>query len=491
MIMECIRGVVVLHFLKISVIVLIGICQYGCKPSVKKPSVKPHADKIVSSDQNLSQKHTVIVMDTGFDIQYSDYKDKIMGSYSQECGEGAPAIAGAKPVESSPYTPKDNSRYELSKKDVIGSFQASKSCYLSDDVTLEIGPKYSELLNYKTEWNNRVKEKKPLGGTGSFVSIEKAEEMNKVLGGNEGETSGNSYDYHGTATAGVASYNNSKIRMILVQVDPSNILPMSHGEECLSQEDVNLVARLYKDKEVQEAYSKKPLSSFERDLFDLINKHNVTIINKSFGYREREKLEEIVKDSCGTSPDYKAAYQAMSETILARQDYIAKQGHPIYKPLTVIAAGNNQIEINSVEDTFECSDHKRNTIVVGAYTHAKKVSEISNFGRCVDFFAFGETIIVPAPKGFLRVTSGTSFAAPLAVNFIAQTFLVSENPSNIISQIKTRLDQGKYLPVTGETNAVDFLSDTPNTGFSLTLQKNKTRKEGLPDLMHLIKTHSK
>ncbi len=439
-----------------SLLVLAASCKFinPPKPSVKsdKDSKKPSSETASAGQlAALKDPHTILVMDQGFDHKHDVFKDKVIGAYTMECSEYTSA------PEKSPYQPKDNSHFELSKAKLISAFSRPNLCKLREGIALKKDPRLFEITKFREEWNARVKNKQPLEGVADFDSEGQATSIKDILSGVQQDPEAEEYSYHGTGTASLIAYKNPGVKLILVEMDLASLDGLTLSE-CTDQDRLDLFTRLYSDKDVIEAYRDKPLSEFESSINDLIEKHNVTIINKSFGFSSRAEIERWHKEKCGVSVEFRKVFQALGEALRQRALYLHKSGKVKRQPLTVYAAGNDGDTIDSLQDAFECSDHELNTILSGSYKRSGDKSTFSNVGKCVDLYAIGSVVVIAAPENFLTLTQGTSFSAPLSVRYISRNFPASMLASEIIKALPSHLDTNRHL--TKEQLPLELIIDT-------------------------------
>ena len=97
-------------------------------------------------------------------------------------------------------------------------------------------------------------------------------------------------------------------------------------------------------------------------------------------------------------------------------DHNATIGGP--SVLTVVAAGNDGVEIDSGSDSLSCDLGDPKSLLVGAYNPGTLArNSFSNYGACVNLYAPGQAIVVEYAGGWLIWASGTSFAAPLTARY--------------------------------------------------------------------------
>lgn len=329
--------------------------------------------------------HTVMVVDSGFDTSLEVFKGKIEATYTLKC-EGVSC-------------------------NVLDGFEPDT---LQD----------SSILPLKDKWNQAIKTRDY-----SQLSIEELQKIESVL-----ESS------HGTATASIIAYKNPNVRLVLVK----NIGEIFIPEDC--RDDQN--REKYKSylnfiKNNWEVNSKLEHAQ-EKAIYQLAVKHQVDLINKSYGNIGPDQYVRTLFGTLQGCPE-------LAELIIASSRLQAEQKHNmgIYKNspfLTLQSAGNERTRIDSYNDTPQCAVKGDNHLYVGAYDAFNKVSNFSNYGACVDFYILGTKVITASPGGFLMPLDGTSYSSPLAVRLITEGFQ-STAPKAIKAYISNNTDSRKFLRI--------------------------------------------
>jgi hypothetical protein len=218
---------------------------------------------------------------------------------------------------------------------------------------------------------------------------------------------------------------------------------------------------------VAKAYVEQPLDDTSAKLYEIVKKHNVSLVNLSLGSRPRAALEtELEKEGCGKLDFGK--YFALKASLDAQETAFddARGDTKDANPLAVQSAGNDGVELDSADDGASCTDHAHNELVIGAVNAAGTRSSFSNYGKCVDFYVLGESVVVPAPRGFLNVVDGTSFSAPLTVRFITLNFDKAAPPADLIAGLMGKVDASGKL-TNAAPHELAFDDATPITGYAL------------------------
>jgi hypothetical protein len=381
-------------------------------------------------------KHTVLVLDSGFDVEHEVFKDKLAATYQVRCVEQKPVGAELTGFETSDKALKAALLAVYREKDT--------GCRIERGVTFRSSPRFEEMSSKRDSWNEAVR-KKTL--TKKFLEFDKIKE---ILSGEKGK-----YLYHGTATAGLVAYQNPKTSLVFLQDQyfvESNAMDDLSNKRCPTQANVDQWVTAHQDEEVRKAFIEAPLSVYEVNLRNIMKKHSVTLVNYSAGREVRPLLETIYeKLKCGK---LKLKEQYKTFALLEREREVFRRKKGFYKdadPLWIQAAGNEGAYLKGVEDSLDCSDHPNNRIVVGSAGISGGTSTFSNSGTCVDIYTLGEKVVVAAPSNFLRIDDGTSYSAPLTVRFLTENTVPSLKPPLMIEFLMKEKDtsgrlQGSKLP---------------------------------------------
>jgi subtilisin family serine protease len=224
----------------------------------------------------------------------------------------------------------------------------------------------------------------------------------------------NKFGFHGTATAGVIAHDNPDVRLVLVQRELGDRVETERNFPCIQQKDLDSTVALLSDPEVREAYIHAPRPRGEADLQAALERHNVGVVNLSFGQISRLGLEQLQASKGCPAVDLQPYFAIVSETERARA--AAAGGRAL---LRVHAAGNDGAEVNSPADLIECAPGDLRNVLVGSTDLAQQRSVFSNWGGCVDLAAPGEDVITTYAGGWLVNAFGTSFAAPLVARLVS------------------------------------------------------------------------
>lgn len=389
-------------------------------------------------------KSIVLVRDNGFDLLHEALRDKVIASYTIACRDTEVADNDAAETYLSEVANVSLSDPNFKQKttELKAAFKLKTAENMDNACELNEGIKASSnrLATYLREdrepWNKSVKAKESLSSYHKNVSkvfpfIQEGDLPYVVL--DRG---------HGTATSGTIVSDTDDIGLVLIEDKmiaedyatlksglssdsdkQANADDSSPPPKCVDQAFLDDRAALYNNSSFLERYVKRPIPDFEKKLAEIYVKHKVRIANYSFGIASRGAIKRATEKNCAVL-DYKAYYLALGAAERARDIYIEDSLYPDGKPyLEVRSAGNDGDQIDNLSDKRDCRDAKKLTIAVGSSTYKNKDkptrSVFSNFGDCVDGFAYGAQIITPANDMFYDVVDGTSFSSPMVARFLA------------------------------------------------------------------------
>ena len=340
-----------------------------------------------------------LVMDSGFDVEVAEFKDRIAGAYSIVCD---------KPPPDDGVVPS----YEEAKVSTIAYYgRRDESCHLERKITLKRSAWLSALGSYRDEWNDLVR--RGSIGEGTFPEYKRFYE---ILFGED------RYDYHGTSVLGLAAAVASPNAQFVV-VDRAYDIVEAKNRLCPTSESLELSTRLYKDPDVLKAYLARPVARLDEELVALRARFHVRYENRSYYYRARSDRES----ECPNRP-WRAYFAAANELSALAE---AERGPKYFGGQDVLSfqcAGNDAALMAGPEDTFHCTSFAPShgpdsaDVIVGAYDADRMPSSFSNRGPCVDVYAPGKWVNTTAPGGFLVTFSGTSAAAPLSMGLAMARF---------------------------------------------------------------------
>jgi Subtilase family len=410
------------------VVVLSGgaLAGIGCGGSSSAVTV----NKVVP--QSSSQQQNVMVIDEGIDLTAGDLQGRVAAAYTETCVDessdgGAAGDAGA--VDAGPA-------FDALKQMYLAALsQPDDSCHLSTGISAKPDP-LAKIAQYKSRWNAMVRASET--PQEAFNSAEIAQLMAPI----DAELFG-SFGYHGTATSTTVAHENGNVRLVLVERQLGSEESLQTNFPCIAQSDINQVVDLLSDPEVYAAFVNQP-AQIDGELANAQSTYDVGIVNESFGAASRETLEMLQLQSCPTPIDLSAYYAIIDK---ATNDHNATIVGPAV--LTVQAAGNDGVEIDSGSDSLSCDLGDPKSLLVGAYNPGTSTQNMfSNYGACVNVYAPGQSIVVEYAGGWVTWASGTSFAAPLTVRYASMTAAAPFDPAAERTAVVAKTDPtSHFLPV--------------------------------------------
>lgn len=410
---------------------------------------------------DVGPDHVVVVMDDGFDVGHEVFKDKILATYTIDCE-----------VKDKPEDEVDAeslSDAEMKAKYLESYASQDSVCVVKDGIEFQVGGDYAAVLGVRQEWNANIKAKRP-----PLSDAARTSEVQSVIGG-----AASGLNYHGTSTAGMIVYQNPKTKLVLLQYRLLRPGESIVKDKCPTQRALDQYVRIHKDAAVRKAYVEGPIDDTNRKLNELILKHKITIANLSLGSPTADAIEkQLAQEGCGQL-SYDEYYQTAGQLDYEREAYrYAKGVYDAYSLLVVQAAGNEGARIDDFKQTTDCGAPEHEVIMVGALDASGQRASFTNFGRCVQVYMIGHNVIVPAPRDFLDISSGTSFSAPLLSRHVSLTYKTSKSPRAIIEALEQEADAQGHLPASSYPREIAYEdASKPITQYAL----QEARK---PRLMH-------
>jgi subtilisin family serine protease len=412
--------------------IILSLTAAACRPPTRTAAP-------LKSDSPSGKQHTVMILDTGFDVNHPVFANKIIDKYTVKCSQDSEISKCG----------DGSCSYEDFKTEEIEKIPADvKSCEIKSEITLDLDPNFEKIKLYKDRWNSMINGKRG-------VSFEKSviDQIQNTISPPTGT------GYHGTATAGLIAYKNPDVRLVLVEIPLNSADSSANSSDTSIADKINCIPsklytqtlKLFADPDYQKAYSENKASEVTNRLNEIAALNDVTVVNESFGTNPRIVLEKIFKTKGCEIQDMRPYFAALGNLDKIRRDYRMKHQNWIEKPyetLTIKSAGNDGATINDITDIQldDCHDLENYFVVVGSYDYKSTISEFSNRGSCVDLYSLGETVVVAAPQGFETIASGTSFSAPLTVRYITKS-IKAEKPAQMMAELlKARDQQSQFLP---------------------------------------------
>ncbi|MBX3230300.1 MAG: S8 family serine peptidase [Labilithrix sp.] len=249
---------------------------------------------------------------------------------------------------------------------------------------------------------------------------------------------------HGTAVASAAMYGLAGVDLLFLQVP---LRRETEAIECPSASEIDEEIRKATDPVARAERVGAPLSPEEREYVELMRRERIDVSNESFG-SSRPELEVACPNL-----RWREYFEAEGRVVREREAALDAQGAFAGIAVTVVkAAGNDGAYVTSLADVDYCHEDRTGgfgagskTIVVGSYdVDDLTLSFFTNHGPCVDVYAPGSRILVPDANGILRLTYGTSLAAPLVTRLIAT--LPRDPPAATVARVRA-LAKNKMLPL--------------------------------------------
>ena len=361
--------------------------------------------------QSANQQQNVMVIDEGIDLTASDLQGRVAATYTETCVDdssdaGAAGTGGAVDGGPSFDTLKQMYLAALSHPD--------DSCHLTAGISAKPDP-LDGVAQYKGRWNAMVRANQT--PTEAFSSTE----ISKLRAPINAELS--SFGYHGTATSTSVAHENADVRLVLVERALGSESSLQTNFPCFAQAEIDQTVDLLNDPQIYAASVNQP-AEIDAELASAQSMYDVGIVNESFGAASRQTLEMLQQENCPTTVDL-SAYFALLDKMT--NDHNATISGPAV--LTVVAAGNDGVKIDSGSDSLACDLGDPKSLLVGAYNPASLARNMfSNYGACVNVYAPGQAIVVEYAGGWLTWASGTSFSAPLTARYASMTAAAPFDP---------------------------------------------------------------
>jgi hypothetical protein len=345
--------------------------------------------------KSKNHQQNVLVIDDGFDTTVEPLKGQVAGAYTITCKTPSDGSGGTPPAS-----------FDEAKAQALAALKVKDdSCHITEGVTKKPDPMPS-IAKYQDRWNKAIKNNqlaKDVFSAGELDEIRTSftNELEKA-------------HFHGTATSGTIAYDNSKVRLILVEEILGDATSAMTGFTCITQDEINAAVMLDSDPDVHQAVIDQPTSTEEEDLAAIIKQFDVGVINESFGTFTRYELEQLQAMAGCPAVDLTTYFAVEAELAHARD-----VAHPRPDTLLVKSAGNESSNINGPQDAIICGGSATPRLAVGAYDLTQTLADFSNFGNCVDVYAPGTNVRTPLPHGWIFPLDGTSFSAPLVARAVS------------------------------------------------------------------------
>ena len=223
---------------------------------------------------------------------------------------------------------------------------------------------------------------------------------------------------HGTHVAGIAVEGNPFARILYAR----NMFDYHMKPKPLTIEIAQRHAQSYRD-----------TSQYFRD-------HDVRVVNMSWGWTLKEVESGLEANGVGETVEERAKLAGEILSILKAGLHDAIKGLP--QTLFINAAGNDDNDVE-FDEVIPSSFDLPNLLIVGAVDQAGEPTSFTSSGKNVVVCANGFEVDSYVPGGKRMKSSGTSMAAPNAMNLAAKLIALrpSLRPMDVIELIKEGADR--------------------------------------------------
>jgi hypothetical protein len=396
---------------------------------------------------SASRQQNVMVIDEGFDLSVSELRGRVAAAYTETCADEPASDADA--AVSADAGADAGVSFDQMKQDLIAALAVpDDSCHLSVGIGAKADP-FASIAQYRTRWNAMIRANQ-YADQGDFTPSEETRINNAI------DQERQTFAYHGTATAGTVAHDNPNVRLVLVERQLASESSVQSSFTCFVQSEIDQAVALLTDPQVNAALVNQP-AEIEGELSAAETRYGVGLVNESFGSSSRPALEMLQLAANCPAVDLSAYFTVLDQAEIAHAKTV--QGPAV---LTVQAAGNEGLEIDSGADSVSCDLGDPLSLLVGSTDTAQVRSTFSNFGACVDVYAPGESIVVPYAGDWLLPVDGTSFAAPIVARQVSLTLPAVFDPAQArLDLLSLRVSDGS-LPIT--LFPTDFFYVPVNTG---------------------------
>ena len=385
--------------------------------------------------QSTNQQQNVMVIDEGIDLSASDLQGRVAAAYTETCADQPASDAGSSTGDAGAVS--SGAAFDALKQMFLAELShPDDSCHLTTGISAKANP-LPTIAQYEGRWNAMVRANKT--PSEAFTSAE----IRQLMGPIDSEFS--SFGYHGTATSSTVAHANPSVRLVLVERELGSESSLQTNFPCIAQADIDQFVDLLDDSQVYAAFVNQP-ATVDAEFAAAQSKYDVGIVNESFGAESRQTLEMLQSQYCPTPVDLSAYFTLLDKATI---DHNATLTGPAI--LTVQAAGNDGVQINTGADSLSCDLGDPKALLVGAYNPGTlSQNSFSNFGACVNLYAPGQAIVVEYAGGWLTWADGTSFSSPLTARYASMSKDVPSPfaPDTARTTVLAAIDPGnQFLPV--------------------------------------------
>src|SRR5450631_1434634 len=407
--------------------------------------------------KSANQQQNVMVIDEGIDLSASDLQGRVAAAYTETCVNDS-SDAGA----AGPGGADGGPAFDALKQMYLAALShPDDSCHLTTGISAKADP-LASVAQYKSRWNAMVRANQTLPE--AFSSSEITKLMTPL------NSEFNSFGYHGTATSTTVAHENADVRLVLVERQLGSESSLQTNFPCIAQADINQIVDLLNDPQVYAAFVNQP-AQIDSELATAESTYDVGIVNESFGSASRETLEMLQQANCPAPVDLSTCFALLDKVT---NDHNATLSGPAV--LTVQAAGNDGVRIDTGSDSLSCDLGDPKSLLVGAYNPTSLAQNMfSNYGACVNIYAPGQAIVVEYAGGWLVWASGTSFAAPLTARYASMTATSPFDPATERTAVVAKGDPtSHFLPVSVFPSDFFYLPGTQYPEFVVPVGAAKT-----------------
>lgn len=177
-----------------------------------------------------------------------------------------------------------------------------------------------------------------------------------------------------------------------------------------------------------------------RDTAAYFRKHNVRVVNMSWGWTLKEVESGLEANAIGETAEQRAELASKILSILKKGLHDAIQGSP--EILFINAAGNEDADVE-FDEVIPSSFDLPNLLIVGAVDQAGEPTSFTSSGRNVVVYANGFEVESYIPGGKQMKASGTSMASPNVTNLAAKliAFQPTLTPTAVMELVKKGADR--------------------------------------------------
>jgi hypothetical protein len=359
---------------------------------------------LVPASSNPQQN--VMVIDEGFDLSVSDLRGRVAAAYTEACAD-EPAVGADAAASADAGNADAGGSFDQMKQALLMALSTpDDSCHLTTGIGAKSDPLPS-IAQFRGRWNAMIQANDV--ASDRFTPTEVTALMTALQAPDF-----QAFPYHGTSTASTAAHENPNVRLVLVERQLESEAAAQSGFTCFVQSDIDEAVQLFSDPQVYAAWINQP-AQLDGDIAAAQTRYDVGLVNESFGSSSRQGLEMLqATNNCPTPVDLSAYFTLLDKAGLAHAATIG--GPPV---LTVQAAGNEGVEIDSGADSLSCDLGDPRSLLAGSTDPLQVRSTFSDFGACVDVYAPGESIVARYAGDWLIPVDGTSFSSPIVVRQIS------------------------------------------------------------------------